>query len=117
MFGVTDGCRLVLGTKKGAWPHDWEDVTHRFFDVLHDWWQTHPVRLKVPPPPGDAEHPRTPGVGGGFAAPEGSSPRLYTLPCCDASPCRRRSCEAVITTGAPWLNLHQLAAHTHRMLK
>ena len=97
MLGVTDSCEVLIGTMKGASRYDWEVVTHRFFDELRDWWQHHPVRQTVPPPP------------------EGS--RVYKLPCCLAVACRGRSCSAFTTTGAPWLHLHLLASHKRRLSK
>jgi hypothetical protein len=93
MVGVNDSCQVVTGKKRGDARYEWEDITHRFFDKLREWWEHHPVRSTLPP----------------AVAPSEGTVMQYTLPCCAASKCRLKTCRT--HTGAPWRHLHEIAAH------
>jgi hypothetical protein len=93
LLGVTDRCDVVIGKKSPQSKYVWESITTRFFNQLHAWWAAHPVRSALPEP----------------------EDGIYTLPCCAAAGCRQPKCRTV--TGAPWLHLHELAAHGVQVVK
>ena len=93
LLGITDRCDVVIGKKSARSKYAWESITVRFFKELRSWWAAHPVRSALPEPEDD----------------------IYTLPCCAAAGCRQQKCRTV--TGAPWLHLHELAAHGVQVVK
>ena len=86
LFGVTTRSDVVLGQKKDS-QFFWESFAAICFAELRAWWAAkHAAAMLSPPEQG-----------------------VWTIPCCSSTSCTSAACRVV--TGAPWLHLHELAAH------